>query len=76
MGSLTEFLVAWLPLVIIVAVFGLIGRRQMKTYYNHVDEVNRVNRELVDVTREVAEVSRKNLAALHEIKSLLEGRKA
>jgi BMFP domain-containing protein YqiC len=73
---MTDFLVAWVPLLLILAVFVLVGRRQMKTYYAHVDEVNRVNRELVDVTKEVAAVSRENLAALQEIKSLLESRKA
>jgi BMFP domain-containing protein YqiC len=72
---MTELLVAWGPLLVILAIFLLLGRRQMKTYYAHVDEVNRVNRELVDVTKEVAAVSRQNLSTLQEIKSVLEGRK-
>jgi BMFP domain-containing protein YqiC len=73
---MTDLFVAWAPLLLILAAFLFIGRRQMKTYYAHVDDVNRVNRELVDVTKDVAAVSRQNLAALQEIKSLLEGRKA
>lgn len=62
---MTELLIAWLPLILLLVVFGLFVSRQQKKYEQHVEEVNAVNREIVTTNREI-------IAKLEEIRVLLD----
>lgn len=48
-----ELIGAWLPLVIIIIVFGLFSLKAKKDYKRHVDEVNNVNQQIVDTNKEM-----------------------
>lgn len=62
--SLGETLAAWLPLLVILAVFLFWARAARKQYQRHVDEVNGVNQQIVDTNRDM-------IAELQEIKQIL-----
>jgi hypothetical protein len=58
---------AWLPLGVILLVFGLVGWLSTRSYSRHVAEVNAVNQAIVDTNREM-------IAELREIKQVLKDR--
>ena len=61
---MAEAIIAWLPLLALVALFLSLVARSQKSYKRHVDEVNAVNQQIVDTNREM-------IAELREIKELL-----
>ncbi|MBL8589587.1 MAG: hypothetical protein JNK46_13720 [Methylobacteriaceae bacterium] len=64
-----EAIVTFLPLVALVILFVIVGQRQMKTYRQHVEQVNSVNARIL-------EANERMLRTLEEIKALLQDRKA
>lgn len=64
-----ELLAAWLPLVVIMAVVIGFGVKQSRSYQRHVDEVRKINDEILDANRRM-------VAVLEEIKTLLTDRKS
>lgn len=62
--SLGETLAAWLPLLVILAVFFFWARTAKKQYQRHIDEVNGVNQQIVDTNRDM-------IVELQEIKQIL-----
>jgi hypothetical protein len=65
---MAELIAAWLPIVVIAVVFGLVMRYSAKSYARHVDRVQAINDETLAINREM-------IAELREIKELLKDRK-
>ncbi len=63
-----ELIVAWLPVIVIMAVVIVFGLKQSKAYKTHVDQVMKINDEILAMNRRTVQV-------LEEIKTLLQDRK-
>jgi hypothetical protein len=64
-----EAIVTFLSLVALLIAFAVVGGRQMKTYRQHVDQVNSVNARIL-------EANERMLRTLEEIRALLQDRKS
>jgi hypothetical protein len=64
-----EAIVTFLPLVALVILFVIVGRQQVTTYRQHVEQVNSINARIL-------EVNERMVRALEEIKALLQDRKS
>ena len=62
--SVSEHIATWLPLIVLLVVFGLWGRSANRRYKLHIDDVNAVNQQIVDTNREM-------IVELREIKQIL-----
>lgn len=63
-----EFLVAWLPFIVIMMVLFFFLRVSQRKYAGHIDEVNRINQEILETNREM-------IAELREIAKILKDQK-
>jgi hypothetical protein len=73
---MSNLLWAWLPALLIVSIAFVIGARQMREYRGHIQQVTKINNEIVELNRRNHEVAHEQLKALNDIKSLLQDRNA
>lgn len=62
---MAELIAAWLPFVVIMAFVVFFAVKQSKTYKRHVDEVRKINDEILEANRRMVMV-------LEEIKTVLQ----
>lgn len=63
-----EALIAWLPFVLIIGVFLWFSVSQMRSYKKHVDRVQTINDEILEINQAM-------IAELREIKEILKDHK-
>lgn len=66
--SVTRFIIAWLPLILIMGGYLVYARYAQRGYRQHIDRVEAINDRLVDSNSQI-------IAELRDIKEILRDRK-